>query len=203
MRQNLWGGLLGLAAQLAGDAVPPDRAALLRTDEAAGFRVVETREFYRLDAAEIRALRTQLRETRLKTGFDGKSAGLTRQSLHTHYRLEPQGQACRLADLAVTVEVTIHLPEWVPAKPTKSGLREAWAAMLAGLTLHEEGHRDNAVAAGRELHSRLAGLGTDRDCLRLGRAAQREAFRAQVRFQLRDRNYDRRTRHGESQGSRL
>jgi len=168
-----------------------------------GAEITESRRYYELDARELEPLRQQLAERALAAGLRGGAIGLTRQDVETRYRLEPLPTGCRLTELAVRVDLTLDLPAWRPVGTTRRELRARWARMITALTLHEEGHRDNAVWAAHELHQRLAGLGQDQDCEALGKLAQRESFRVKLRFQLREQVYDRRTGHGVSQGSVL
>jgi predicted secreted Zn-dependent protease len=172
-------------------------------DAAAGAEITEVRRYYELDARRLEPLRQQLAERALAAGLVGGAIGRTRQDLETRYRLDPLPTGCRLADLAVRMDVAMDLPAWRPAGTTRRELRARWERMISALTLHEEGHRDNAVWAARELHRRLSALGQDQDCATLGKLAQREMFRVRLRFQLREQTYDRRTGHGVGQGSVL
>jgi predicted secreted Zn-dependent protease len=166
----------------------------------AGVEVGEYRHHYVVDALNSRDLVAQLREG---VKAEGKPPGRTRQSLEVQYRLVPQPGGCRLEDLQIRLDVHIHLPAWVPAGVAVRGLETRWLAMLAGLTRHEEGHRDNALRAADELLLALASLPAQPDCRRLQRAVDRTRFQAETRYRMRDQSYDRRTRHGINQGSQL
>ena len=168
-----------------------------------GFEYVEHREYYDVDAVKLRALRRQLNERRQTSGPNPEPIGRTTQRLETRYVLQPLPSGCRIGELVVSLEVTIHLPRWRPRGRRPEELGRRWDAMLAGLTRHEEGHRDNALWAAQGLHRRLLALGEDQDCLALERAAQRERFKAETRYRQRDEAYDRRTGHGVNQGSVL
>lgn len=187
--------LLGL---LAGNVQATGKAA-----GSSGLVITETRRYYELDATLLEPLRQQLAERALAAGLVGGAIGLTRQDLETRYRLEPLPAGCRLADLSVRMDLTMDLPAWRPAGVTRRELRARWERMAAALTQHEEGHRDNAIRAARELHERLSALGEGPDCAALGKQAQREMFRVKLRFDLREQAYDRRTGHGVGQGSVL
>jgi predicted secreted Zn-dependent protease len=165
--------------------------------------ITETRRYYELDATLLEPLRQQLAERALAAGLAGGAIGSTRQDLETRYRLEPLPTGCRLAALSVRMDLTLDLPVWRPAGVTRRELRARWERMIGAITQHEEGHRDNAVRAARELHQRLSALGEDQDCEVLGKQAQREMLRVKLRFDLREKAYDRRTGHGVSQGSVL
>lgn len=168
-----------------------------------GAEITETRRYYELDATLLDPLREQLGARALAAGLPGGAIGLTRQDVETRYRLESGPAGCRLVELSVRVDMTMDLPAWRPAGTTRRDLRARWQRMITALTLHEEGHRDNAAWAAHELYRRLARLGPASDCDALGKQARREMFRVKLRFQLREQAYDRRTGHGVSQGSVL
>ncbi|MFY2764718.1 DUF922 domain-containing protein [Arenimonas sp. MALMAid1274] len=188
-----WLLIAGLASPLAARAGVVDEGPVVH----------EQRVYYDLRATSLRELRREMRERKALAGIDGKALGLTRQNIATEFTLMPQGRGCRLENVRVTLSITIHLPRWSPPRTPAPFLQERWDRMITGLTVHEEGHRDNAIAAARELHRALMALGESRNCLALERAARRASFQAQLRFRLRDRHYDRQTRHGETQGSVL
>lgn len=192
-----WSNAAGAALALLSTPVHPGE------EYSAGADITETRRYYELDATLLDPLRRQLAERAQATGLAGGAIGRTRQKVETRYRLEPLPTGCRLAGLAVQVDLTMDLPVWRPAGTTRRELRARWQRMITALTLHEEGHRDNAVRAAHELHRRLAGLGVASDCDALGKQAQREMFRVKLRFNLREQAYDRRTGHGVGQGSVL
>ncbi len=169
----------------------------------AGVKITESRRYYELDAPLLEPLRQQLAERALAAGLVGGAIGRTRQDVEIGYRLEPLPTGCRLTELAVRVDLTMDLPAWRPAGTTRRELRARWAQLITALTLHEEGHRDNAVRAAHEVHQRLSGLGEGPDCDALGKLAEREVFRVKLRFQLREQVYDIRTGHGVFQGSVL
>jgi predicted secreted Zn-dependent protease len=195
----MWSGMVVLALS---SVVPPALDEM--APDLPGFEYIEHRKYYVVDAVKVRDLRQQLRERRLALGDGTESPGRTTQRLETQFELIPLPTGCRMVNLTLTLEVTIYLPSWQPPEGRfPKALGERWDAMLAALTRHEEGHRDNALWAARGLHRQLLALGEDLNCLELQRAAQRERFKAEVRYRQRDQAYDRRTDHGVRQGSVL
>lgn len=192
-----------LSAAAAALAMLSNGAVTAEEPVAAGPDITETRRYYPLDATLLGPLRQQLSERALAAGLTGGAIGRTRQEVETRYRLEPLPTGCRLAGLVVRIDLTMDLPAWRPSGVTRRELRARWERMITALTLHEEGHRDNAVRAARELHQRLSRLGGGDSCAALDKQAQREIFRVKLRFQLREQAYDRRTGHGVGQGSVL
>jgi predicted secreted Zn-dependent protease len=166
-----------------------------------GFELTEQRSYYEVRGDDLASLRDSMRRHPHESN-DDPSSGLTTQHFDTYYELEPQPTGCRLKDVSVQVEVNIRLPRWTIKQGATKEARAYWQKMIAGLTLHEKGHRDNAVGAGRELQRRLNGL-EGNDCKSLKREAERINERVMLRLRFREQLYDERTQHGIKQGSIL
>lgn len=166
----------------------------------------EKRESYVVAGLNRKDLRASLRLAQGQ-GRDipgkGKPVARTAQDLSMRFELEPVEGGCRLKDLVVSLDVTIHLPEWVPQGTPTRGLRDDWNRMRDALERHEEGHRDIALESAHYLLANLKELGLQPDCQALRREAQKVFFRAQLRYSVRDGAYEHRTQHGIAQGAVL
>jgi len=166
----------------------------------------ERRETYAVQGATRKELHAALRHAHAADRDDDEpdgSVARTAQELSMRFELEPVEGGCRLKDLVVTLDVTIHLPEWVPEVAPRGGLLEDWGRMRDALERHEEGHRDIALDSARHLLASLRELGRQSDCQALRREAHKAFFRAQLRHSVRDGAYEHRTRHGVAQGAVL
>ncbi|WP_043800056.1 DUF922 domain-containing protein [Arenimonas malthae] len=181
---------------LAGAAAPPPA-------DDPGFVYTERREYYRVDGRRVDTLKRQLDAALSRKGLEGEGVGRTVQHLSSRYEFEPTPAGCRFKDLAVSLDVTIHLPRWEPKGGKPKGLAGRWERMLDALTRHEEGHRDIAVDTARRLLADLRALPETLDCQGLAREAQKAFFQARLRHSIRDGAYERRTNHGIAQGARL
>ena len=169
-----------------------------------GLEVNERRETYPVRGVTRRELRSALRHAQASKGHQsGGSVARTAQDLGMRYDLEPVPGGCRLKEPVVSLDVTIHLPEWAHDGSPPKSIAEDWQRMRDALERHEEGHRDIAVDSALYLHEGLQALGVQESCQDLRREAQRVFYRAQLRHSVRDGAYERRTRHGIAQGAVL
>jgi predicted secreted Zn-dependent protease len=184
--------LIALTGSVA--AVPP------------GVEYTEQREAYPVVGSTRRELRSALRHAQASKENEvasGGSVARTVQDLGLRYELEPVAGGCRIKGLVVSLDVTIHLPEWKTESPPAKALLEDWLRMRDALERHEEGHRDIAIDSARFLYQEVSALGLQSDCQSLRREAQKVFFRAQLRHSVRDGAYEHRTRHGIAQGAVL
>jgi len=119
------------------------------------------------------------------------------------YRWQSQGNRCSLNSPSVQLTGTITLPRWEDRGSADPALQQRWDRFLAALTVHEQGHFQNGVAAADELRRQLATLKSNKGCASL--AAEVEALgRAIVEdYKQRDRQYDLDTEHGRTQDAFL
>lgn len=107
---------------------------------------------------------------------------------------------CRVEDLSVRLRLEVTLPEWTDAPAASHDLRQRWNRYIRALRIHEDGHVRRARQGGRMLMEALAGLEAP-DCERLNDLVRREAERMMGRIRDLQRDYDRDTGHGRTQGA--
>jgi predicted secreted Zn-dependent protease len=107
---------------------------------------------------------------------------------------------CRVASAQVTLDGTITLPRLV-AGDALQGRR--FDRYLTALTDHELGHYHHGEEAAAAVASALQALGPMDNCAALDRAAGATAAAIVERYRQRDREYDRLTEHGRTQGASL
>ena len=137
--------------------------------------------------------------------LEGKRfAGNTSWNVRWNYMMAPQPDGrCRLQQVAITLQVTMTLPDWQPRHRADRLLQSHWPAFLAALTNHEMGHRANGVQAAFAVRDALAAVAPAESCQQLGDTANAVAKAAMESRQGADVEYDRQTEHGVRQGIRL
>lgn len=152
--------------------------------------IVEHRQAFTVDAWRPDALHRQLSHDG-PVGRDGRThAGLTTASIEVRFTLDPASGHCTLRMPRVSADIIVHLPRWQPRREPAPGTAEAWERVRTALTMHEDGHRQHAIAAAHELLARLRELPPMPDCEKLDRAAQRVRSRVLAKLQARDHLYD-------------
>ena len=182
----------------AGAGIPAAPASSAAPDPGV-LKVSESVEYHDVDARTLEEFVEALR-ARPAGDDEAGAAARTRAALQVGYKLVPDDAGCRVVGLGVQLDVVMHLPRWQPPEGLRPAIRGQWERMKTGIELHEQGHRDIALDAGRFLAERLEAVPTaGRDCDAVGRAILRERIKAQMRHQNIDAQYDQRTRHGLAQ----
>ena len=148
--------------------------------------------------ASLRASLDAARPTdREGTGRDG----LTNWDVRWRSSLQPRAGACVVSAVEVTGVVEVVLPEWRNAADAIQPLRVRWQRFEDALREHEQGHVRIAEAAVAQIRSQVAALSSAPSCEALDREIKKRATAVLEAARAGERDYDRTTRHGETQGA--
>lgn len=106
---------------------------------------------------------------------------------------------CELDDIEVPMTISITMPQWEPVDGDTTLLNQ-WQSFHESLFLHEEGHREIAMDSGREIIKTLKSMKAF-SCDTLRDEANRKARELFENYNIRNRLYDKDTRHGINQGA--
>lgn len=158
--------------------------------------------FYTVSGQSVRELRQSMRQAR-PWQDNTETVGLTQWRIDWRFDLKPTANGCRCASFTTTTSITNTLPRWTTATNATPDVRADWNRFVTSLGQHEDGHTRMAFAAVAELHKRVKEVGEESDCDRLKKKINDLALRVVDDFRARDREYDRRTNHGATQGAGL
>jgi predicted secreted Zn-dependent protease len=108
-----------------------------------------------------------------------------------------------VAAVRVGVDIEVKLPLWRPCRGTSEALVMEFAAYLAALRAHEEGHARVALGAGRSVRRALEAVSGAADLSSLHERAAAAAEWVLRHARHEEIAYDHATGHGQSQGVRL
>ena len=170
------------------------------TGHASSVRITEAITRYTLEATSIDGLRSQLHHgMHLPRGRAGTHAR-TRSDIAIAYEVDGSAAGCRLRDLEVRLDIVVTLPEWAPEATVPDWQYARWKQTLAALERHEATHRANARAAAEEVRVRILAIGPQPDCSSARSMANRVLRKTMLKYEMRDRRYDARTRNGTAEG---
>jgi predicted secreted Zn-dependent protease len=176
-------------------------AGVVRGNDAAQPVVTEKYEYYEVFGGCEKDVQCDL-QRKCITWKDGKKYdSVTNWKIKWDYDHNPSAQNCSPNSFRVTVDVTFHLPKWVPTKEAPRQLVDKWDGYMKNVLAHEKGHRDIAVQAATELTRKVAQLPSALACVELERAIH-DLCRKQMRILDRnEKQYDAATNHGHTQGA--
>lgn len=127
--------------------------------------------------------------------------GYTRWNVRWSFRWQPEASGrCRITEVTTRLRTEVQLPELRRATP---GQRALFDRYLPALSRHEQGHVQFGRDAARAIDQGIAQLPTASDCATLERQANALGHRLLREHAEREKQYDRDTRHGASQGAKL
>jgi predicted secreted Zn-dependent protease len=186
-----------LSLGLAGAAcAQPARPAAAGGD---GVRLAVSVRPYEVTGRSAQDLLAAMQERGPRHG-DRSFFGLTTSELRYAYRYGTRGGRCSADEVAVTVNLTVTLPQWTPPRGTPYALEREWRVFERALRGHEDDHRRIAE---EEAATILRALGALRapTCEALDAEARRQAEDIRARYAVVHQDFDRRTSHGRTQGA--
>ena len=164
--------------------------------------VVRKTNYYAMTGSSLRHIQESLQQTRPWKNKSGRDAS-TEWYVRWHAEYSSGGGSCHCSSFTTTTTITITLPRWIAPTNAPAEVRAAWAKYAAALEVHENGHADLALAAAAEMHKRIKEIDSNLDCITLRARVQAECKAVLDSHRAQEKDYDRKTRHGATQGATL
>ena len=110
-------------------------------------------------------------------------------------------EGCYVDSVKTVVRVIHRFPKWKDRFFASNDLQEKWGTYMKALKEHEDGHKDIAVGAAREIEWALAGLDASPNCEEIRIRANALARGILRKYEEQESAYDALTRFGETQGA--
>jgi predicted secreted Zn-dependent protease len=161
--------------------------------------VVDSRlQYYDVSAASLSEIRQAMRQEGPRSEGRVWSAVTNWRLVWTYQYANRATSGCELRHVHVRVQAVVTFPRWNPTAEPDSSLVAWWRQFNAGLAEHERGHALIAVKAGGEIVRALEGM-SGSHCDVLGIQANTVGERLLFAAIAQQREYDRTTRHGQTQ----
>ncbi|MBI3413832.1 MAG: DUF922 domain-containing protein [Verrucomicrobia bacterium] len=161
-----------------------------------------TTNYYSVSGDTLLAIQDSLhagRPWKDKSALDGS----TEWQVDWRFKLRRSEDGCQIQQFTTTTTIVITLPRWTTWTNAAPGVRQAWTRYIAALGQHEAGHAKIGLAAAAELRKQVKELGEDQPCETLKETVDALGQRVVTEFKGKDKEYDRVSQHGATQGARL
>ena len=118
------------------------------------------------------------------------------------YQSQPRmaAGACKAESVTTKLTLSMTLPHWSPPPGAAGDLAGRWERFMSALRLHEDGHVQNARNIESAVKRALLALSST-DCGALDSAMRARFDQLLEQGRAADRDYDRQTDHGKTQGA--
>jgi len=158
--------------------------------------------YYAVTGTSLAELRRSLDQSRPRRGT-GPHDGLTVWDINWKIGTHQRGGQSRVSSFATQTKITLTLPQWTAPTNTAPDVLKAWQKYSAALQAHEQGHVQLVRVTLTELHAQVRTVSAGSDAQALRQQVEDLARSIVSAGDARHENYDRLTRHGETQGARL
>lgn len=138
---------------------------------------------------------------------DGKKLiGHTKWDVRWNYQIAKlENNACMLKSHEITAKITYRMPRLVTQNMDKKiadAVQKNWREYYAALMEHENGHMENGIAAANEINRFFNGIyGEKYNCPSFSEGVEKYPKELVEFFNNRDKEYDKSTQHGMTQGA--
>lgn len=133
---------------------------------------------------------------------DRRWGGVTRWWVEWRFTFEQGLTGCGIRTVTTHVRISYILPRWREGNGAPDALRQSWRRYATALRRHEEGHGENGKRVGLRIGRAIQAMGERPTCDALTREANIIGHSI-IRSDTSDRDYDRATGHGATQGALL
>ena len=163
----------------------------------------ERTHYYAIAGSSARELRDAMNEKR-PVGKDGKPHdAITSWFVRWQYATTTSPAACAIKSFDVSLDISMTLPQWTNESAAAPQLVQHWRTYYAALLKHEEGHRAIGSGAAADIRDAGSKLPSEQGCGDLAKAVGKMTGEILERYRQREREYDRDTDHGRTQGARF
>ena len=185
-----------------GDQPPNDGKAkavdTARTDSAGGdssgdVRVLPTEvEWFAVRGHTRQQIRASMRET---APYSERRAsrvwGQCQWGIRFDFKHRNDAASCGIGEMTLSLGATMKLPRWEDEAGAPAELQGEWREFARRLRQHEDGHKNNGIAAARDLARRLRALPQFRTCEELNAEIRRANERVLNEYAQLDLAFDR------------
>lgn len=165
--------------------------------------VTEKYEFYDIDGTSAAELRSMMKRKGVRWGDGNVYAALTTWDIHPQYSIKTNNGKYSIQYVNTDLAVVYHFPRWAGVTTAPEQVGALWKSYMDHLKEHESGHKDLAVKVAAEINEKLASFSSFNSRSELGEEVKQLIKTDIKRLNELQNQYDRETRHGETQGAVL
>lgn len=129
--------------------------------------------------------------------------GGTEWTLVPDFRWKVIGNLCKIKDVRVRLDGVYTLPKLESELSVSKELKDRFDRYYSALLAHEKGHQDLWLSAGNEIETLLNNFEPFFSCKELAKQAQIRVSKIIQKYQQKNRDYDKSTGHGKTQGAAI
>ncbi|MBN2383821.1 DUF922 domain-containing Zn-dependent protease [bacterium] len=167
----------------------------------AGPSVNEETIYYDVRGATVQELRANMNTTSPITFKGKKYDAYTDWKVNWNFWWDTLEEGCAITSVEVILTVTFTYPRWLDRQDAPPALQSKWERYLTALIEHEEGHKAIGLACAREIEERLSEMSPSASCELLEQIANDLADTILQKHINLEKDYDRRTDHGQKTGA--
>lgn len=158
---------------------------------------------YAIAPEKVDQIKVELRNNSPVSRENQTFHGGTEWTLVPHFRWRKESNLCRIRDVQVQLNGTYTLPKLINEMSTSNETKIRFDAYYQALLHHEKGHQDLWLQAGQEIERLLTNFEAFYNCNEMAQEAKIRIANVIRNYQQHNRDYDKQTGHGRTQGAAI
>lgn len=159
--------------------------------------------YYKVKGATANELRDQMDQLGPVDRFGHRHDMYTDWEVNWAYPYAQNEAGCTTGPIQMSTTITFTFPSWEPPPDASVELVDQWNSYLDLGQVHEDGHKEIALEAGREILLALQAVPVHASCDRLEQTVDQKGQELLEQFRRKEIEYDQTTDHGATQGARF
>jgi predicted secreted Zn-dependent protease len=159
--------------------------------------------YYKIKGTTANELRTQMDQLGPVDRFGQRHDMDTKWDIQWSYPYSQEEGECTTGSIEIRTTITFTFPTWEPSPDTSTELVDQWNGYLNLGQVHEDGHKEIALEAGREILRTLQAASAHTSCDLLEQEMDQKGQALLEQFRQKEIAYDETTDHGATQGVRF
>lgn len=158
--------------------------------------------YYQIKGKTIQELRQQMNQLGPHDEKENRRYdAYTRWRFEYNYRYTTVQNQCKITMANVNITIKFTMPQWRNQEQSSPEIVNHWHQYIRNLQLHENGHKQHGIDAGREMWQILQQMPAYSSCPALKRAIEEKASEITQKYGQKDKDYDKITGHGRTQSA--
>jgi len=165
-------------------------------------KVNESYDFYKIYPSQVESLGSEL-DLKADNKANGKNYRARAQwDVQLDYKWEVSGSNCKISSVTTAVNVNYVMPKLF-SESVSTSIKDTFNKYYLALMHHEKGHKNTGVRAAKELALIIRNMPSMSNCQKLSERVTEKSNSILQKYRQLDKNFDKYTKHGHTQGAHI
>ncbi len=163
-------------------------------------KILQSTSYYEIKANNVEELRHALAKAGIERNSAKEFSAYTTWTVNWKYGYQHVNKECYLKNIQVILTVHYLMPKLINVDSTSVEFQKQWHQYITALRAHERGHKDIGLDAALDIEKMIQQNLSGNNCTNLNNRINKLGNKILAQYRAIEINYDKKTKHGETQG---